>query len=95
LRLVFGGRRFELLISTGVEIGLDKELTESFIPVRRAGSESTLVHRDAGNGVQKIGFLRGISEDGLSVDAHALLLLVLNATVLNATVVFDERSEGK
>jgi hypothetical protein len=87
--LVFSSRRFELLISTGVEIGLDKELTESFIPVRRVGSESKLVLRDAGNGIQKIRFLRGIGEDCLSVNAHALLILVLSATV-----VFDERPRG-
>jgi hypothetical protein len=33
LRLIFRGGSFELLISTGVEIGLDKKLSESFVPV--------------------------------------------------------------
>jgi hypothetical protein len=57
LRLIFQGGSFELLISTGVEIGLNKELTESFIPVRQVGGESKIVLCDAGNGVEKIGFL--------------------------------------
>jgi hypothetical protein len=86
LRLVFRSRSFELLISTGVEIGLDKELSESFLPVRRVGSKSKLVLCDAGNGVEKIGFLWEISEYGFSVNAHAILILVFNATVVS-----DER----
>jgi hypothetical protein len=45
--LVFGGRRFELLISIGIEIGLDEELMESFIPIRRVVSENKIVLRDA------------------------------------------------
>jgi hypothetical protein len=53
---MFRGGSFELLISAGVEIDLDEELSESFVPVRRVGGESKLVLNDARDGV-KIGFL--------------------------------------
>jgi hypothetical protein len=57
--LIFRSGSFEIdiSISTGVEIGLDKELSESFIPVRQVSGESKLVLCDAEDGVQKIGFI--------------------------------------
>jgi hypothetical protein len=46
-----------------------------------------LIVWNADNGVPEVGFFRKISEDGLAIDAHAFLVLVLYTTV-----VLDERT---